>query len=112
MTRVQLNRLLTLETPTSVSDGTGGLSVQWTATGTLWADIAPGAGRDTASEEIRLTTVPYRITVRGAPVGSARRPQAGQRLVDGLRIFQVLAVTERDAAGHYLTCFAREEAPA
>jgi head-tail adaptor len=80
--------------------------------GSLWAEITPGAGRDTGGEEVTLTTVPYRITVRGAPQGSPRRPLVEQRFRDEGRVFRILAVTERDPGGHYLTCFSREEEPA
>jgi head-tail adaptor len=53
--------------------------------------------------------VTCRITVRGAPVGAEQRPRPDQRFRDGSRLFRILAVTERDAAGRYLLCFAREE---
>ena len=46
-----------------------------------------------------------------APVASPSRPKAGQRLVEGTRLFLIQAVTERDPDGRYLTCFAREEVP-
>ncbi len=110
MKPVHLDRLLTLEQSVVAPDGAGGFSTLWEAIGTHWAEIAPGTGRDVSGEETTLATVPYRITLRGAPVGSPRRPLAGQRLTHGARVFQVLAVTERDAVGQYLTCFAREEA--
>ena len=58
-----------------------------------------------------LSAVPYRVTVRGAPVGSPSRPKAGQRFREGTRLFLIQAVTERDQFGRYLTCFAREEVP-
>lgn len=56
-----------------------------------------------------MAQVPYRITVRGAPIGSEARHKAEERLRDGARIFTLLAVTERDPAGRHLLCFAREE---
>lgn len=111
MKPVHLNRLLTLEQSVSTPDGAGGFSTAWQAIGTLWAEITPGAGREVGGEEITLSSVPYRITFRGAAVGSPQRPVPGQRLTQAGRVFQVLAVTERDTAGHYLTCFAREETP-
>ena len=93
-------------------DGAGGFTEAWVALGTLWAEVMPGAGRDVAGEEVTLSSVPYRITVRAAPVGRAVAPAAGA------------AVSRRRAAvshhrgdrarpgGRYLTCFAREEVPA
>lgn len=107
----RLNRPLVLEAQLRTSDGAGGFSESWVALGTLWADVAAGSGRDVAGVEVTFAAVPLRITVRGAPVGSAQRPAAGQRFRDAARIFQILAVIERDPDARYLTCFAREEVP-
>lgn len=106
-----LNRSLVLEAPAQVADGAGGFTQTWTTVGTLWGEITAGSGRDPAGVEITLASVPYRITVRGAVVGSPRRPLPQQRFRDGTRIYHVLAVTERDPDALYLTCFAREEVP-
>ena len=112
MKPVHLSRALALEEATRVADGMGGFTLQWAAIGTLWAEVLPGTGRDTAGEEVVLSTVPYRITVRGAPQAAPSRPKVGQRFRDDTRIFTILAVTERDEAGLYLVCFVREEIPA
>jgi head-tail adaptor len=106
-----LNRALVLEAGIRSPDGAGGFTTVWTALGTLWAEVLSGTGRDPAGEELILSSVAYRITVRAAPVGAASRPKPEQRLREGQRVFAILAVTERDPAGHYLTCFCREEAP-
>jgi head-tail adaptor len=108
---LQLNRRLALETPTRVDDGAGGFVLTWVQQGILWGEVVAGSGSETAGVEVSLAKVPYRITVRGAPVGSSARPRPDQRLTDGARVFTILAVTERDASGLYLTCFAREEVP-
>ena len=111
MKPVHLSRALSLEAAAPVADGMGGFTLVWASLGTLWAEVVPGSGRDTAGEEVVLSTVPYRITVRGAPQGASSRPKVGQRFRDGTRIFSILAVTERDAAATYLVCFVREEVP-
>ena len=111
MSAPQLNRSLVLERPVQVADGAGGFGLTWESVGTLWGEIKAGSGRDMAGVEITLATVPYRITVRGAPVGSPQRPLPEQRFRDGTRVYHILAVTERDAGGFYLSCFAREEVP-
>lgn len=111
MSAINLNRKLVLEAQTRSNDGAGGFTETWATMGTLWAEVAPGSGRDVAGVEVTLAAVPLRITVRGAAVGSAQRPVAGQRFRDGTRLFPILAVSERDPDGHYLTCFAREEVP-
>lgn len=112
MSGPRLDRQMVLEAPTQVADGGGGFSLTWVARGVLWAELLSGTGREAAGAEVRTAQVPYRITVRGAPVGSEARPKAEQRLRDGTRIFTILAVSERDPRGQYLTCFAREEVPA
>ena len=106
-----LNRTLVLEGVMRTPDGAGGFTEDWTALGTLWAEVLPGSGSDTLGEERMLSAVPYRITVRGTPMGSPSRPKAGQRFREGTRLFWIQAVTERDQSGRYLTCFAREEVP-
>ncbi len=112
MKDVQLNRPLVLEGVVRVADGSGGYSEAWATLGTLWAEVVPGTGRDVAGEDVFFATVPYRITVRAARQGAVSRPRPDQRFRDGGRVFVILAVTERDAEGHYLMCFAREEVPA
>lgn len=111
MNKLQLNRRLVLESTVRVADGAGGFSRSWQQVGVLWGEVVPGTGSDAAGVEVGLSKVPYRITMRGAPVGSPARPRPDQRLTDGSRVFTILAVTERDATGLYLTCFAREEDP-
>ncbi|WP_333817432.1 head-tail adaptor protein [Tabrizicola sp.] len=111
MNAPHLNRALVLEGVVRTPDGAGGFTVVWAAVGKLWAEILPGSGSDTLGEERMLSAVPYRVTVRGAPTGSASRPKAGQRFREGERLFLIQAVTERDPSGRYLTCFVREEGP-
>ncbi len=108
---VVLNRPLTLETPVEAADGAGGLTISWVPLGVVWGEVRASSGRETAGEEVQVASVNYRITVRGAVVGSPQRPRPEQRFRDGARIFLILAVTERDASAAYLTCFAREEEP-
>lgn len=104
-----LNRKLTLETPERVADGAGGYVTTWVALGEHWAEIRPGTGRDRALEVMTVARVPLRITLRAAPEGAPSRPRPEQRFREGARIFRILAVTEADAGGRYLTCFAQEE---
>ena len=108
---IRLTRELVLEAQAQASDGAGGFSESWVTLGTLWADVAPGNGREVAGVEVNYASVPLRITVRSAPVGSPERPMAGQRFVEGTRIYPIEAVSERDVDGLYLICFAREEVP-
>jgi len=88
------------------------VTVSWVPLGTLWGEVKPSTGREVDGEEVRIASVGFRITVRGAAMGSPQRPRPEQRLRDESRVFVILAVTERDLSGAFLTCFAAEEQPA
>ena len=107
-----LNRRLVLESVTRNSDGAGGFVESWDVLGELWAEVKPRSGGERDREDVGVSRLDVRVTVRSAPVGSTRRPDAGQRFRDGSRIFRIMAVTEPDVAGRYLTCLAREEVAA
>ena len=104
-----LNRKLILEAPQRVPDDAGGFVVNWQPLGTLWAEIAPGTGRERALHQLPRSHVPLRIFVRAAPVDSPSRPVAGQRFREGSRIYNIDAVTEKDQTGRYLLYHAEEE---
>lgn len=111
MIRPKLRRWLVLETAVDTADGAGGFARAWETAGRHWAEVIPGTGRDADGVEVVQSMIPFRITVRAAPVGAPSRPVPGQRFRDGSRLFAVLAVTERDPDGRYLVCAAREEEP-
>jgi len=104
-----MNRRLRLEEPVQVGDGAGGHTVVWQEIGILWGDVAARTGREVAGAGAALSKVPFRITVRAAPVGSPSRPVAGQRFRDGTRTFAIVAVAEGDDIGRHLICVAEEE---
>lgn len=105
----RLNRQLVLEAPDVLHDGSGGYVHGWVPLGVLWADVTPRSGRETAQGGAPVSRMGYRITVRGAPSGSDKRPAAEQRFRDGDRIFTIEAVAEADPDGRYLTCLAQQE---
>lgn len=111
MTGPRLNVRLELEGSVRESDGMGGYRLVWRRIGSLWADMKSQAGQERGAEVGPESVVSWRITVRGARLGDPRRPAAGQRLRMGQRLFLIEAVAERDSAGQWLTCFAREEEP-
>lgn len=98
-----------LEGPVRTADGAGGYSADWEVLGEVWADVTMRTGREKSVETAAVSTMGYKIVVRGAPHGSSMRPTPDQRFREGVRVFRILAVAERDASGQYLTCFADEE---
>lgn len=105
----RLNRKLVLEAPVRGADGAGGFVESWVALGEVWAEVDARSGHERGQGTIPVSAVAYRIALRAAPQGSAMRPEAGQRLRDGARLFLIRAVAERGHDGRFLTCFADEE---
>jgi SPP1 family predicted phage head-tail adaptor len=105
---VKLSRRLVLEARASVPDGAGGYVVAWERVGTLWAEVEARSGREVFVGGQPRARTGYRILVRAAPVGAASRPRAEQRLREGARVFDILAVAEHDPGGRYLEITAEE----
>ena len=104
-----LNRKLVLEDAVQLPDGAGGYAESWVALGEVWAEVTAGTGREKAGEFVTVSSVPYRILVRGAPIGAPSRPKPDQRFREGTRLFRINAVTEQDGRAQYLICYANEE---
>lgn len=104
-----LRRQLVLESPEVLTDGAGGYVHGWIPLGVLWAEVVPRSGRQIAHFGAPVSRMGYRITVRGAAMGSDQRPAAQQRFRDGDRIYTIEAVAEADPNGRFLVCFAQEE---
>jgi head-tail adaptor len=104
---------LVLETPSRSPDGMGGFRLVWQPVGHLWAEMRSGAGGERFAEVGAQSVVSWRITVRAALAGDARRPRPEQRFRMGegalARRFRIEAVAEADAAGRWLVCIAKEE---
>lgn len=109
MTSPDLNRKLVLEAKTRIADGAGGFQETWQDLGGLWGAISPGAGRMSSGFGGAMSQGKFDILVRGAPHGHSNRPEPGQRLRMGNRVFFIHAVTEREPRGMYLICETREE---
>ena len=106
----KLNRRLILEERVQSPDGAGGFAESWNSLGTVWAEVKAGIGREKNTAGAVLSTVPYRIVLRASPVGSASRPRPDMRFRDGVRLYRILAVADREGSGLYLECFTKEEA--
>ena len=109
MSLPRLNRRLTLENPERVPDDAGGYVETWTALGVVWAEVIARTGREMVVSGAAVSSVPYRVVVRGAPVGHPERPRPEQRFRDGGRVFHIRSVAEHDPQGRFLLCMADEE---
>lgn len=109
MSGVVLNRHLVLEEAMRVPDGAGGYAEIWQPLGQLWAALKAGSGKERVGGTLTVSAMPYRITVRSAPVGAASRPRPDQRFREGERVFRILAVADDERSRLYLTCHCIEE---
>ncbi|KIT17289.1 head-tail adaptor protein [Jannaschia aquimarina] len=99
-----LNRLV----PERVSDGAGGFERIWTERGSLWGDVQARTGTLRVTELGEEPRLKVKITAHALPQDHEGRPWQGDRLVDGLRAYEVEAVHEDDRRGRWLTIYARE----
>jgi head-tail adaptor len=104
----RLERLMLLEAPQDVADGSGGHLRGWVLLGTLWVALQPGSGRMLTDQEAPLARQRYRARMRAAPAGAADRPRPGQRLREGDRSFAILSVAD-EPGGRFLLCQVEEE---
>lgn len=95
-----------LERREEMPDGAGGFTEVWTALGTLWGEMAPLGRVRSVGERVAMRT---RLRVRAAPPGDAARPEPGQRLREGERVFVIEAVQEVKGAPLWLDCTLSEE---
>jgi head-tail adaptor len=105
----RLTSKLVLERLDAVPDGAGGQHESWEPLGTVWGEVTPRTGRETAGEAGQVSVTGFRITVRAAPQGHSARPLPEQRFRDGVRVFRINSVTEADPGGRFLTCICDEE---
>lgn len=104
-----LRRRMVLEKPERSSDGAGGFVQNLSPLGEVWVAVTSVQGRETTFGGAAVSQSAQRIVLRAAPQGSPMRPRPDQRLREGARIFTILAVSDDDPKGRYLTCFTREE---
>ncbi len=103
---IKLDRYLRLEVRQDVADGAGGFAQSWVTRGHHWGQVKSSSGSARSGEFGPISKLNLRILLRDAPQGHAARPNAGERFVDGTRIYAIQAVHESDPG--YLTCFAQE----
>jgi SPP1 family predicted phage head-tail adaptor len=86
-----LNRRLTLEAPVESDDGAGGVTRSYAAVATLWASVEPVSARGEVAAAALGAAISHRIRIRTNADVTLR-----YRFRDGARIFQIVAMRERD----------------
>ena len=108
----RLSRKLVLETRDTVGDGAGGRLGGWQVLGTHWAQLEARLGRYETGDGYPRARVPYKVTLRSIPQDAPSRPRAGQRFVEGSRVYLIKAVADAATDARYLICYADEEVAA
>jgi SPP1 family predicted phage head-tail adaptor len=104
----RLSRRLTLERRVTVPDGAGGETSGWAALGVLWAELKPLGGKEIRAAAREGPRITHRVSVRSAPDGSPRMPEASQRFRLGARVFDIHAVARPHLADGFVTCWCEE----
>jgi SPP1 family predicted phage head-tail adaptor len=99
-----LRHRVTLESVVRLADGGGGAHVSWLPVAEIWAGIMPVSGSEIVSGEAVSGRVSHEIFIRHrAGVEPAMRFRYGARL------FEIVAVMDRDERRRLLRCLCREE---
>ncbi|RDJ22996.1 head-tail adaptor protein [Bosea caraganae] len=101
-----LRRRLILEAPVATPDGLGGATQVYATVAALWAQVEwmSGDERWRAGRPEQFAT--HRVTLRWRA-----GLDAGQRLRDGARIYEIRAVDDPDGSRRRLICLVEEARP-
>jgi SPP1 family predicted phage head-tail adaptor len=98
-----LRRRMTLEQPTRVADGGGGVTVTWTPVTDLWAELTGLSGAEAVAGDGLQGRVTHQITIRRRTgIVPAMRFRMGQR------VFVIETVLGSDGPEPYLRIQAEE----
>lgn len=98
-----LDRRLILEAPVEIADGAGGVTRDYQAITTLWAEVTPLAARSDVDADGRGATVTHRIVLRARPDITTRH-----RFREGERVYRIVAFRARDGRGRFLDISAEQ----
>lgn len=101
-----LRRRLILEAPVATPDGLGGATQAYATVAALWAQVEWTSGNERwrAGRPEQFAT--HRVTLRWRA-----GLNAGQRLRDGARIYEIRAVDDPDGSRRRLICLVEETRP-
>ncbi len=102
----RMRRRLVLEAPVASPDGLGGATKGFEAVAALWAQVEWISGTEAWRQGRPEQSRNYRITMRWR--GDV---DAGRRLRDGDRIFDIRSAADPDGARRRLVCLAEEVTP-
>ncbi len=102
----RMRRRLVLEAPVAAPDGLGGATRSFAAIGAFWAQLEWLSGVEQWREGRPEQVGRYRVTLRWR--GDV---DAGKRLRDGPRLFDIRAAADPDGSRRRLVCLVEEVVP-
>lgn len=100
----ELRWRLTLQAPVEAADGAGGTMRSYVDVMTLWAKVEPVAARYDVVGAAAGATITHRIVIRRGPEVTTRH-----RLLEGARIYRVVAVRDEDSSRRFRLIHAEEQ---
>ncbi|MGI9425184.1 MAG: phage head closure protein [Hyphomicrobiaceae bacterium] len=95
-----LRHRLSIEKPVRDDQpGGGSAAITWQTIATVWARVDAQSGREIAATDTVAARLNVDITIRHRD-----DVDATMRLVDGKRIYEILAVRDFDGKRHWLSC--------
>jgi len=101
-----LRRRLTLEASSRSGDEAGAAATTWSNLGSVWAAVIPRTGREIVTADGQAARVTHEIEIRWR-----NDVTAAMRFRDGVTIYTVHAVHQRDELRRRLVCLVEELAP-
>jgi SPP1 family predicted phage head-tail adaptor len=100
-----LNKRITLQYSTRVSDGAGGFTTTWVDAATVWAAIWPTSANEIIAANATVMVVSHRIRIRYRAV-----LKASWRIKFGLRYFAIVSIINQNEANEFLDIMVKEAA--
>jgi SPP1 family predicted phage head-tail adaptor len=101
----QLNKRVTLQYQTKVSDGMGGFVTSFVDACTVWAALWPTSANEITAANATVMVVSHRIRIRYRSV-----LKASWRIKYGNRYFNIVSIINQNEANEFLDIMAKESA--
>ena len=107
-----LRHRLTIQKPTEVSDGMGGVTTTWSTLITIWGGIWPLRGHEYMSAMQTTSEVTHKIRIRQLPTNKRSDFSSKCRILFGSRYFEIESIINPDERDIYLELMCKEITPA
>lgn len=100
-----LNKRITLQYQTKVSDGMGGFTTAWTDAATIWAAIWPTSANEVVQANSLSMVISHRIRIRYRSV-----LKSSWRIKFGDKFYAIVSIINPNMSNEYLDLMVKEAA--